>query len=92
MKNAGLQLKATTMPTNNMLNGVLQVLPANIRQLVAALPEQVQKQVEEIRIRQGRPLGVRIAASMSSLSKRWLTDRVRSLSDNSFRMDRVIQH
>ena len=93
MKNAGLQLKATTMPTNNMLNGVLQVLPANIRQLVAALPEQVQKQVEEIRIRQGRPLGVRIAAfNVFIKASGGLTDRVaESYLITASDMDRVIQ-
>jgi stage III sporulation protein AA len=93
MKNAGWQLKTTIMDTNNLLNGVLQVLPANIRQLVAALPVKIQRQVEEIRIRQGRPLGVRIAASDVFIkASGGLTERVaESYLITASDMERVIQ-
>ncbi|MDD4169045.1 MAG: stage III sporulation protein AA [Desulfotomaculaceae bacterium] len=38
------------------INDVLPVLPANIRSMLAALPDLFQEKVEEIRLRQGRPL------------------------------------
>ncbi|MDD3653712.1 MAG: stage III sporulation protein AA [Desulfotomaculaceae bacterium] len=38
------------------INDVLPVLPANIRSMLTALPYSFQEKIEEIRLRQGRPL------------------------------------
>jgi len=63
LKAAGLALNALECVKDNPVNKILPVLPANIRDMVAALPEQVQEQVEEIRLRQGRPLVVGISST-----------------------------
>lgn len=62
MKVAGLPIEMACAG-ENPVNQILPVLPANIRELVTALPVQVKEQVEEIRIRQGRPLAVGIAST-----------------------------
>ncbi|BCU81542.1 stage III sporulation protein AA [Polycladomyces abyssicola] len=41
-----------------MLDAILPVLPPSIRDVIAALPEEVRQRVEEIRIRENRPLEV----------------------------------
>lgn len=63
MKAAGLPLNVVERVKENPVNGILPVLPSRIRDLVAGLPVQVKEQVEEIRIRQGRPLAVGVAST-----------------------------
>lgn len=93
MKTAGLPLNALERFNDNPVNGILSVLPANIRGMVAALTEQVKEKVEEIRIRQGRPL----VLGMSSTDSFIKTDGgLTNLAQEAYRvtlddMDRVIQ-
>lgn len=92
MKVAGLSLNNESVITNPV-NGILQVLPANIREMVVSLPEQIKKETEEIRIRQGRPLALGIASSCTFIKE---NGRLTSLAQEAYRvtetdMDRVIQ-
>jgi stage III sporulation protein AA len=53
---AGLRSLAQDQGSDRALSEILPVLPGNIRLMVASLPEPVQGKVEEVRLRQGRPL------------------------------------
>ncbi|GAB6156885.1 stage III sporulation protein AA [Desulfotomaculum varum] len=48
-------------PKHTTLDEVLNLLPPNLRQILSALPPAVKDTVEEIRIRQGRPLMLGLA-------------------------------
>lgn len=56
MNAADLQPLAQIRSGDRTINEILAVLPGNIRLLVASLPDSIQGKVEEIRLRQGRPL------------------------------------
>lgn len=93
MKAAGLPLNVVEYVKENPVDGILPVLPANIRDMVATLPAQVKEQVEEIRIRQGRPLVLRISSADTFIKTGGgLTSRApeayRATTDD---MERVIQ-
>lgn len=47
---------ADLYPDDRAINGILPVLPGNIRAMVAALPHSIKDKIEEIRLRQGKPL------------------------------------
>jgi stage III sporulation protein AA len=78
---------------NNPINGILPFLPANIRNMVAVLPDEVKEQVEEIRIRQGRPLVVGISSTGTFIKINGsLTSRVpEAYQVTPDDMDRLIQ-
>lgn len=63
MKVSGLPLNIVEYAKNNPVHEILPFLPSNIRQLVVSLPEQIKAQIEEIRIRQGRPLAIGISST-----------------------------
>jgi stage III sporulation protein AA len=93
LKAAALPFTAKEYAKDNPVNEILPVLPSNLRALVASMPDQVKEQVEEIRIRQGRPLVVGIASSETfikadgSLTSR-APEAYRVTPDD---MDRVVQ-
>jgi stage III sporulation protein AA len=78
---------------DNPVNGILQVLPVNIREMVVSLPAQIKEQVEEIRIRQGRPLAVGIASSAAFINENGgVTNRAQEAYHvTAADMDKVIQ-
>ncbi len=63
---------------DRVIQEILSALPGSIRRLVSALPLYVQEKVEEIRIRQGRPLVVGLSSKDSFLNPEGqLTGRAR---------------
>lgn len=97
----GENMKAARLPLNmveelnkeNPVKEIMPVLPARIRDLVAALPFHIKEQVEEIRIRQGRPLAVGISSAYKFIKE---DGTLTSRADEAYQvspadMDRVIQ-
>lgn len=59
------------LDTNKLpLDEVLNLLPPNLRQLLAELPQSIKEEVEEIRLRQGRPLLLGLAQGDCFVSER----------------------
>lgn len=56
MNVADLQPLAQMRSGDSAISEILPVLPGHIRVLVASLPESIQRKLEEVRLRQGRPL------------------------------------
>lgn len=56
MSRKNLQTLVSIQNCDKAINDILPVLPLNIRHMMASLPGLIQEKVEEIRIRQGRPL------------------------------------